>query len=105
MAGFIPGVGGMVMAGADGHAETVPRQWVTAGIFDALGVNAIVGRTFLPSDDSRRAHVVVLSEAFWHARFDADPTVVGRAIRLDGSPYTVVGVVPNGSQLIGRTSI
>jgi putative ABC transport system permease protein len=105
IAGFVPGVGGMVMAGADGRAETVPRQWVTAGIFDALGVNAIVGRTFLPSDDSRRAHVVVLSEAFWHARFDADPTVVGRAIRLDGSPYTVVGVVPNGSQLIGRTSI
>jgi putative ABC transport system permease protein len=105
IAGFVPSVGGMVMAGADGSAETVPRQWVTAGIFDALGVKAIVGRTFLPSDDSRRAHVVVLSEAFWHARFNADPTVVGRAIRLDGSPYTVVGVVPNESQLIGRTSI
>ena len=54
MAGFIPGVGGMVMNGADGTAETVPRQWVTAGFFDVLGVKAIAGRTFLPSDDSQR---------------------------------------------------
>jgi putative ABC transport system permease protein len=105
MAGFIPGVGGMVMSGADGTAETVPRQWVTAGIFEVLGVNAIVGRTFLPSDDSRRSNVVVLSESFWRARFNADPSVVGRDIRLDGSPYTVVGVVPKEAQLLGRSSI
>jgi putative ABC transport system permease protein len=105
MAGLIPGVGGMVMSGADGTAETVPRQWVTAGIFEVLRVNAIVGRTFLPSDDSRRSNVVVLSESFWRARFNADPSVVGRDIRLDGSPYTVVGVVPKEAQLLGRSSI
>ena len=52
MAGFAPGVGGMVMSGADGTAETVPRQWVTAGFFDVLGVTAVAGRTFLHSDDS-----------------------------------------------------
>jgi putative ABC transport system permease protein len=105
MAGFIPGVGGMVMSGADGTAETVSRQWVTAGIFDALGVRAVAGRTFLASDDSRRSNVVVLSEPFWRTRFNADPTVVGRDIRFDGSLYTVVGVVPSESQLLGRTSI
>jgi putative ABC transport system permease protein len=105
MAGFITGVGGMVMSGADGTAETVPRQWVTAGIFEVLGVRAIVGRTFLPSDDSRRSNVVVLSEAFWRTRFNADPSLVGRDIRLDGSPYTVVGVVPKEAQLLGRSSI
>ena len=48
IAGFTPNVGGMVMAGADGSAETVSRQWVTAGIFDVLGVKPIAGRTFLP---------------------------------------------------------
>ena len=63
-------------------------------MFDALGVNAIAGRTFLPSDDMQRANVVVLSEAFWRARFNADPSVVGRDLRLDGGPWTVVGVVP-----------
>jgi putative ABC transport system permease protein len=47
----------------------------------------------------------VLSEAFWRARFGADPTVVGRDIRLDGAPYTVAGVVPEEFQLLGRTSI
>jgi putative ABC transport system permease protein len=105
MAGFVDSVGGMVMSGGDSTAETVPRQWVTAGIFQALGVQAIVGRTFLASDDSRRSRVVVLSEPFWRARFNADPSVVGRDIRLDGSPYTVVGVVPRESELLGRSSI
>ena len=103
--GFIPNVGGMVMNGADGTAETVPRQWVNAGIFEALGVKPIAGRTFLPSDETARANVVVLSEAFWQTRFARDPGVVGRDIRLDGMPFTVVGVVPNDFELIGRSSI
>ncbi|MGH8638038.1 MAG: ADOP family duplicated permease, partial [Burkholderiales bacterium] len=51
------------------------------------------------------SNVVVLSEAFWRTRFNADPSVVGRDIRLDGSAYTVVGVVPKEFQLFGRTSI
>jgi putative ABC transport system permease protein len=100
IAGFTPNVGGMVMAGADGTAETVSRQWITAGLFDVLGVKAIVGRTFLPTDDVQRASVVVLSEAFWRTRFGADPAIVGRDLRLDGSPWTVVGVVPNDAQLL-----
>jgi putative ABC transport system permease protein len=105
MAGYLPGVGGMVMAGADGMAETVPRQWVTAEIFEVLGVKAIVGRTFLPADDTQRANAVVMSEAFWRTRFNGDPSVVGADLRLDGDPYTVVGVVPNESSLLGRASI
>src|SRR5262245_34835884 len=105
MAGFFPGVGGMVMSGKDGTAETVPRQWVTQGFFDVLGVKPVAGRTFLPSDESQRSRVVVLSESFWRSRFDADPSVIGREIRLDGAPYTVIGVAPNEVQLFGRTSI
>jgi len=105
LAGFSPGVGGMVMAGADGTAETVPRQWVRAGIFDVLGIKPIVGRTFLEDDDRQRASVVVLSEAFWRARFGADPAVIGTDVRLDGDPFTIVGVVPEEAQLLGRTSI
>jgi putative ABC transport system permease protein len=103
--GFVPNVGGMVMGGADGTVETVARQWATAQVFDALGVSAIIGRTFLPSDDTQRANVVVLSEAFWRARFNADPQVVGRDLRLDGGRWTVVGVVPQHAQLLGRASI
>ena len=105
IAGYIDGVGGMVMTGADGLAENVSRQWVTAGFFDALGIRPVAGRTFLPEDDARRASVVVLSEAFWQSRFNADPDIVGRDIRLDGTPFTVVGVVPRHFQLLAGTSI
>ena len=105
LAGFVPSVGGVVMAGADGSAENIPRQWVRVGMFDVLGVTPVAGRTFLPSDESQRANVVILSEAFWRARFNGDLSLVGREIRLDGDPYTVVGVIPNEVQLLGQTSI
>jgi putative ABC transport system permease protein len=105
IAGFTPSVGGMVMARSDGNAETVSRQWVTSGIFDVLGVTPIAGRTFSAEDEAKRANVVVLSEGFWRTRYHADPGVIGREIRLDGSLWTVVGVVPGDVQLLGQTSL
>jgi putative ABC transport system permease protein len=105
LAGFIPGVGSMVMAGPNGTAEGVPRQWVTSSIFDVLGVKPIAGRTFLPADDTQQTSAVVLSEGFWRNRFGADPAVVGGQIRLDGTLYTVVGVVPQQAQVIGPASV
>jgi putative ABC transport system permease protein len=105
IAGFTPTVGGMVMAGVDGNAETVSRQWVTAGIFDVLGVAPIVGRTFSADDEAKRANVVVLSEPFWRKRYNGDPSVVGTEVRLDGSNWTIVGVVPKEFELLGKTSM
>jgi putative ABC transport system permease protein len=105
LAGFVPGVGSMVMAGPNGTAGGVPRQWVTSGVFDVLGVRAVAGRTFLPSDDHQQVSAVVLSEGFWRTRFGSDASVIGRQIRLDGMPFTVVGVVPEHARLIGSTSI
>jgi len=105
IAGFTPAVGGMVMAGKDGNAETVSRQWVSAGIFDVLGVRPIAGRTFTRDDDVRRANVIVMSEPFWRTRFNSDPGVIGRELRLDGSLWTVVGVLPGNFELLGETSI
>jgi putative ABC transport system permease protein len=103
--GFTPSVGGMVMAGTDGTSETVPRQWVLSGFFDVLGFTPVAGRTFVPEDEARRARVVVLTESFWRTRFGGDTTIVGRDLRLDGQPFTVVGVVPDQAQLFGRTSM
>jgi putative ABC transport system permease protein len=105
IAGFTPSVGQMVMAGADGNAETVSRQWVTAGIFDVLGVRPIAGRTFSADDEARRPNVVVMSEPFWRTRYNADPSVIGREIRLDGSLWTVIGILPKDFQLLGQTSL
>src|SRR5687767_11574489 len=105
MAAYVPSVAGMVLAGEDGSAETIPRQWVSSSIFDVLGVRPVAGRTFLPSDDAERASVVVLTESFWRTRFDADPGIVGRSLRLDGDPWTVIGIVPDAAQVIGRASM
>ncbi|HNV08638.1 MAG TPA: ABC transporter permease [Dokdonella sp.] len=105
VAGFVPNVGSMVLANPDGAAQTVPRQWVTAGIFDVLGIQPLVGRTFKPEDDKAERNVVVLSEAFWRSRFNADPGIVGNDLRLDGEMFNVLGVVPEQAQMIGRASM
>jgi putative ABC transport system permease protein len=105
IAGFTPNVGGMVMAGRDGNAETVSRQWVTAGIFDVLGVKPIAGRTFSREDDEKRRRVMVMSESLWESRFDRDPAIVGRDIKMDGMLFTVVGIVPKTFEILGRTSV
>jgi putative ABC transport system permease protein len=105
IAGFTPNVGGMVMAGRDGNAETVSRQWVTAGIFDVLGVKPIAGRTFLPADEEKRLRVIVIGEPLWESRFNRDPTIIGQEIKLDGLLWTIVGVVPKSFDILGRTSV
>jgi putative ABC transport system permease protein len=89
------------MIGADGTAEQIWGQQVTSRFFDVLGVKAIAGRTFLPTDVASPPNVVVLSEGLWRTRFGADPTMVGRVIRLDEQPFTVLGIVPAGFQLAG----
>ena len=104
-AGYAPGVGAMVMRGADGLSETVSRQWVTARFFDVLGARPIAGRTFTAADDTRGTRAVVMTEGFWRRRFNGDPGIVGQPLRLDGDPYTVVGIVPDACQLLGRTSL
>ena len=103
IAGFTPSVGGMVMAGADGNAETVSRQWVTAGIFDVLGVKPIAGRTFSADDEAKRANVVVMSEAFWRTRYNADPGVdrprdPPRRIAVDGGRRRSEGFSAAGAE-------
>ncbi|HYT76749.1 MAG TPA: ABC transporter permease, partial [Vicinamibacterales bacterium] len=87
----------MTMSGA-GEAVRIPAETVSASYFQLLGVNAALGRTFLPEEDlvAQKIPVVVLSDGVWRRTFGADPSIVGRAIRLDGRAYTVVGVMPPG---------
>src|SRR5687768_11462000 len=92
IAGYVPSMGSMVMSGSDGNALTVSRQWVSAGIFDVLGVQPIAGRTFTADDEQKRANVVVLSVGLWETRFNRDPSIVGKEIRLDGGLWRVVGI-------------
>ncbi|HKB67848.1 MAG TPA: ABC transporter permease [Pyrinomonadaceae bacterium] len=78
------------------HPERFPGYGVTQGFFDALGVKAVRGRTFLPEEsEPGREQVVVLKNSFWQERFDGDPKIVGKTITLNRKPFTVVGVMPS----------
>ena len=67
---------------------------LTWNYFSLLGVRPIRGRNFL-QEEEERADVAVVTERFWRGRLGGDPNVIGRSITLDGTPYTVVGVLPN----------
>jgi putative ABC transport system permease protein len=70
---------------------------VSPSLLEINGAKVLLGRKFLPDEDEvGKDHVVVLSYALWQSRFGADPSIVGRAITLDGEPYTVVGVLDKG---------
>jgi putative ABC transport system permease protein len=90
--------GGPLLTAPDGSIETAERQSTSVNFFDVLEVAPIVGRTFKPEDDGPSPRVVLLGEAVWRRRFSADPSIAGRAVRLNGQPYTVVGVVANNVQ-------
>ena len=78
-----------------GNPESVLGTAVGAGFFDIVGVSPELGRVFLPEEDSpARGHVVILSDGFWKSHFGGSRDVLGRALTLDGEPYTVVGVMP-----------
>jgi len=75
----------------------IPVARVSANFFDILGVGAVRGRTFLPEDDAPGAEpVVVLSHGLWVQALGSDPDQLGRVIRVNGEPHTVVGVMPEG---------
>jgi putative ABC transport system permease protein len=68
---------------------------VSANLLSLLGVQPQLGRTFLDEEEQRgHEHEVIISDALWDQRFHRDPTLVGRSITLDGSQWTVVGILP-----------
>ena len=71
---------------------------VSANLFRLLGTQPSVGRAFFDSEDAPGHHVIILSDTFWRAHFNADPNVIGRTLNLTGRAYTVVGVMPRGFQ-------
>lgn len=82
---------------AGGGAQRIWGLLVSGNYFAAAGVQPVLGRGILPSEDEvpGRDAVVVLSYGLWR-RLGADPDITGRRIRLSGLPYTVVGVAPPG---------
>src|SRR6185312_8512919 len=75
--------------------ERMNISWVTAPLFRTLKAHPIVGRLFNDTDEQGDAHLVaVLSESFWRTHFNADPSVVGHTLRVDGINTEILGVLP-----------
>ncbi len=78
----------------DGAPERLRGLRATASLFSTLGVGAALGRTFEAGETvAGRDRIVVLTDALWRNRFNADPRIVGRDLHLDGESYRVVGVM------------
>ena len=79
----------------DGEEAThVQGEAVSADLFPLLGVQPILGRTFLPNEDGPGNRVVILSYALWQRQFGGDPKIIGRSLTLGGQKFQVVGVMP-----------
>lgn len=87
----------MSLGGADG-AERIFGDIVSTNYFSILGTRPQAGRLFAPEDGVQPGATpfAVLSHQFWWRRFNGDSAVVGRVIQLNGSPFTVIGVAPEG---------
>jgi putative ABC transport system permease protein len=79
-----------------GDAAQVNATRLTSGVFPALGVAPVLGRTFTADEDEHSVQVTVLSYTTWQSRFHGNPHILGTKILLDRKPYLVIGVMPRG---------
>ena len=94
------------LADGNGDPERVPGGLVTAPFFDVFGVPPLAGRTFSERfDNPRGERLVVLGHDLWQRRFGGDPGLVGRTIRVNREPCTVLGVMPASFQFPGDAAI
>jgi predicted permease len=96
---------GLLASGRAGHVEmtadagvveTVRGRLVSSNYFEVLGVSPVRGRAFSGEEDRLpgASPVIVISDDFWERRFARDPGILGRTLRLNGSPFSVIGVGP-----------
>jgi predicted permease len=89
--------GTMNVSGDDRLPEAYPGGYISANAFDIIGQKAVFGRGFVPADDTPGAPpVALISGGIWKSRYGSDPTVIGKAIRINALPVTLVGVMPDG---------
>jgi putative ABC transport system permease protein len=88
------------LAGKD-VPERIAGGKVNSDLFPVLGVQPAIGRGFSPDEDHPGAGgFVILSHAMWQTRFESSSDILGKVVNLDGSPYTVVGVMPRGFHVL-----
>ena len=87
-----------------GDAESVDAVLATTALFRVLGVNPAAGRGFAPEDAEAGVPIVVLSDLLWRNRYAGKP-MVGETIAVNGTPRTVVGVMPPGFSFPERAHV
>lgn len=92
---------GTEIVGGPGSTERIQTMRVSPDFFSTLGVGPMFGRTFKDEETtSETDRVAILSDAFWRDRYDADPKVIGKLIRVNSVPRTVIGVLPPGFRFL-----
>lgn len=88
----------------NGEGERLSGYMISASFFDTLGISPVLGRTFRVDEDQiGAAPVAVLSGGFWKRRFGSSPDIIGKPITLNGTAYTIVGIVPGTFSFYGNT--
>ncbi len=87
----------------NGEGERLSGYMISGGFFDTLGVTPVLGRTFRVDDDQLgAAPVVILSGGFWKRKFGSSPDIIGQPIILNGTSYTIVGIIPDTFSFYGN---
>src|SRR5580698_4845186 len=92
---------GTEIIGEPGSTEREPTMRVSPDFFTTLGLGPVIGRTFTEDETtSETDHVAILSDTFWRQQCNADPNVLGKQIRVNSVPRTVIGVLPPGFRFL-----
>jgi putative ABC transport system permease protein len=90
----------------DGEPERIEVARLTPDVLSLLGIEPLLGRGLLPEDDRPGAErVALLSHRLWQRRFGSDAGILGRSIRIDGEPFTAIGVLPEGAEGLTPTEL
>ena len=93
--GLAGSTSGTIYVSGDEKAERFTGAWITANMFDVVGVRPLLGRTFRAGEDTPAGEkVAILSYTMWQQRYGGDKNIIGHQLRVNGAPHTVVGVMP-----------
>ena len=92
-----------VTATGSGDPEELQAQSISAELFQILGVAPALGRGFIPAENVPGTRSVVISDRLWRRRFGGDPGILERPMISQGTPFTVVGVMPRGFSFLDKS--
>jgi putative ABC transport system permease protein len=95
--------GAIVNVTGTGQPERLNGSLASSGVFRAMGIAPLAGRTFTAEEDRAGVEpVAIISERLWRSHFNADAAIVGRALTMNGQPHTIVGIMPASMRFPSR---